>query len=393
MKIYKKILNKCINFDINFYSYLPCSFNVGIINELSKFDKNLNKNNKYKITAISLVREESGVALSAGAYLGGQKTAMIIQSQGLGNMLTQMLAINSQGEGSYKIPNFYIISHRGLNKEKIQSQKPMGRNVKKILDIADISYVSVEKQEDLRKIDELFEKFERGISIALLVNPNYDENLFRINYYNQERNFSGIEITSTKILPVLSRRDAIKIIMDLISDEYIISNIGHPSRELFRIKDRDRNFYLLSSLGQAYMLAFGLAVSLNKSEPKIICFEGDGGLLMNSSSLSLLSQNKVKNLIIVIFDNGVYGSTGNLRTYAYQTVNLGALCQVYGLSKKNILISFNKRNLTKNLLFALKNNGPFIIHVIINDSYSSIPTIPLSLLEIKERFVKSLMEI
>jgi len=64
------------------------------------------------------------VSLSAGAYLGARKTAMVIQNQGLGNMVTQMLSLNSHFNGSYRIPNVLIISHRGLEKKifKIKNQ-------------------------------------------------------------------------------------------------------------------------------------------------------------------------------------------------------------------------------------------------------------------------------
>ena len=134
MDLYGKIFEMCEQRGINFYSTLPCSYNATFIETLS----NLNGkpvNGRKPLIHVPLVREEAGVSLSAGAYLGGRKTAMVIQNQGLGNMATLMLSLNSQIDGSYRIPNLYIISQRGLEGEKIQVQKALGEKSKKILDL------------------------------------------------------------------------------------------------------------------------------------------------------------------------------------------------------------------------------------------------------------------
>ena len=40
----------------------------------------------------------------------------------------------------------------------------------------------------------------------------------------------------------LRRIDIIKILMEYIKDELVISNIGFPSKELYHVKDRKENF-------------------------------------------------------------------------------------------------------------------------------------------------------
>ena len=56
------------------------------------------------------------------------------------------------------------------------------------------------------------------------------------------------------------RRDAIKKIMENIEDEVIVCNIGFPSRELYDIQDRVRNFYMIGSMGLASSIGLGLAI-------------------------------------------------------------------------------------------------------------------------------------
>ncbi|MFW9950489.1 MAG: thiamine pyrophosphate-dependent enzyme, partial [Candidatus Thorarchaeota archaeon] len=148
--------------------------------------------------------------------------------------------------------------------------------------------------------------------------------------------------------------------------------------------------YLKSSLGHSYTLALGLALSIEDINQNIICFEGDGGLLMNAGSLSILAHKKPKNLIIILLDNGVWGSAGNTETYALNDVNLSGVAQAYGFPESNIRIISKEEELVKNLRNALKNEGPFLFHVIITDEYENVPILPLSVVEIKERFMKSI---
>lgn len=69
------------------------------------------------------------------------------------------------------------------------------------------------------------------------------------------------------------RYDAIKEIMEHITDELVIGNIGFPSKELYKIKDRNKNFYMLGSMGLASSI--GLGISLSQNNQKVISLDGD----------------------------------------------------------------------------------------------------------------------
>ena len=59
----------------------------------------------------------------------------------------------------------------------------------------------------------------------------------------------------------MKRYDAIKKIVEFLNDEFIVCNLGAPSRELYNIKDREENFYMLGSMGLVSSISFGLAIS------------------------------------------------------------------------------------------------------------------------------------
>lgn len=394
MELYDEIFRLCSEHGITFYSTLPCSHNLKFIQKLEDLDGKIVGSTSKPLIHTPLVREESGVSLSAGAYLGGRKTAMIIQNQGLGNMVTLMLSLNSQLEGSYKIPNLLIISHRGLEGEKISAQKPVGSKSKEILDLIGYKHCSVKQSSDLKNFKWLLEDYDRGQSIAVLVEPDRSKPPYRIEPKGSiTRILRGDSILEEKGKVTMTRQEVISKIINHVENELVVSNIGHPSRELYSIKDRAQNFYLTSCLGHSYTLTLGLALSLDDIKEKIICFEGDGGLLMNAGSLSILSRRKPKNLIIILLDNGVWGTTGNTKTYALNDVNLSAVAQAYGFSESNLRIIFDEESLIDNLKYALKNDGPFLFHVIITDEYKKVPVLPFSVVEIKERFMKSIEEL
>ncbi|MCZ6743571.1 MAG: thiamine pyrophosphate-dependent enzyme, partial [Alphaproteobacteria bacterium] len=66
--------------------------------------------------------------------------------------------------------------------------------------------------------------------------------------------------------------------MEAITDELVVCNIGHPAQELFVIRDRPENFYMLGSMGLASSIGLGLAMSQDK---KVVVLEGDGAVAMN----------------------------------------------------------------------------------------------------------------
>jgi len=180
----------------------------------------------------------------------------------------------------------------------------------------------------------------------------------------------------------MKRFDGIKEVMKHIEDELIICNIGFPSRELYEIRDRSRNFYMLGSMGLASSI--GLGVAMSNIEKKVVIFDGDGSLLMNLGSLVTVFNQNPNNLIWIVFDNGCYGSTGNQCTYA-QNVSLLEIAKSIGFKNSYDYNEVNFKDILKN-----KQNGPVFIHYKVLPGNADSPIIDLSPEKIKDRFMKSI---
>ncbi|MFX1451446.1 MAG: sulfopyruvate decarboxylase subunit alpha [Promethearchaeota archaeon] len=142
--LYEMIKNSGIDLILS----LPCILFKRLIEEIDK---------RNEIQKIPITREEEGVGIAAGAYLGGRTPALLIQNSGLGNSIN---AIKSLLE-LYKIPVIFIMSHRGAEGEKIIAQIPMGQLTPKLLDLLNIKKYIINSIEDIKKIKKAIEYSKR----------------------------------------------------------------------------------------------------------------------------------------------------------------------------------------------------------------------------------------
>ena len=109
----------------------------------------------------------------------------------------------------------------------------------------------------------------------------------------------------------MKRIDAIRRVMDGVTDELVIATTGMIARELFVVRDRPENFYMCGSMGCALSIGIGLAMNTDK---KVIVLDGDGAALMSLGSLTVAKFLQLPNLKHYIIDNGTYASTGDQPT-------------------------------------------------------------------------------
>ena len=140
LKLYKAIKDSGINLILS----VPCIMLKVLLEIIEE---------KKEIQHIHITREEEGVGVAAGAYLGGRTPVILMQNSGLGNSINAISSLLKL----YIIPVVFIMSHRGGEGEKIAAQRPMGSLTPKLLNIMDLNtntIDSVEKIEDIKRIVE-----------------------------------------------------------------------------------------------------------------------------------------------------------------------------------------------------------------------------------------------
>jgi len=96
------------------------------------------------IVTVPLTTEEEGVALLAGAWLGGQRGALLMQSSGVGNCINMLALVKS-----CRFPMLIIVTMRGQWGETNPWQVPMGQAVAESLKLMGVMVTAVEVAEDV----------------------------------------------------------------------------------------------------------------------------------------------------------------------------------------------------------------------------------------------------
>ena len=92
-------------------------------------------------------------------------------------------------------------------------------------------------------------------------------------------------------------------------DDIVITSMGNAREWMAMGPLHPRDFvYVPSAMGHATSL--GLGVALAQPERRVIVLMGDGSLLMNLGTLVTIASLAPKNLVVVLYDNGVYEITG-----------------------------------------------------------------------------------
>lgn len=331
------------------------------------------------IKTVPLTREENGVGICAGIYLGGGKPVMVIQSTGIGNMINALLSLNL----TYGIPLPILASWRGVHKETIEAQWALGKRMPEILSAAGISFTRIESSEKLDKIDAAIkEAFSNSHPHVVLISPAVWEGSscdvqepLEIAPRISELKFRG-EIK----IPEITRYEAIKIAVEIADKDIIIANLGFPSKELYDIKDRELNFYMLGSMGLASSIGLGLALVQKRH---VYVIDGDGSLLMNPNALMSIGAYNPHNLTVIAMDNAAYGSTGNQETATRSRIDLELLAKACGIKDTAKVHSGGE------LKEALLRKVGFI-HAVVKPVNVQCREIPFSADEIKKRFMEAI---
>ena len=100
-----------------------------------------------EITAVSLTTEQEGIAMLAGAWLGGQRGALLMQSSGAGNCMN-MLSLAQE----CRFPLLMLITMRGEWGEFNPWQIAMGQGTQKLLEDSGCVVQRVDRADEIGEV-------------------------------------------------------------------------------------------------------------------------------------------------------------------------------------------------------------------------------------------------
>jgi len=178
------------------------------------------------------------------------------------------------------------------------------------------------------------------------------------------------------------RSEVLKSIIPVISEQLVVCNIGLPSQELHMLDDQPSNFYMLGTMGLSSSIGLGLALAQRE---QVIAIDGDGSVLTNFGTLPTIANNVANNFILLIIDNGSYGSTGDQPTYAGLKTSLTEVARACGCEN---VVECKAEDTAEALQRALASKQMTIIVCKCESGNIKVPVIDMDPVVIKHRFMQ-----
>ena len=157
MNVDLKLYETIKDLGINLLLILPDNMIQGLLKVISE---------KNEIRQVTITREEEGMGIAAGAYLGGMTPAIIMQNSGLGNSINAIKSLLQL----YKIPILLIMSHRGGEGEKISAQNQMGQvtfNLLECINLKTFVVNSIKTIENIKKAMKFMQDNNKTTAVVL----------------------------------------------------------------------------------------------------------------------------------------------------------------------------------------------------------------------------------
>lgn len=183
----------------------------------------------------------------------------------------------------------------------------------------------------------------------------------------------------------MTRFEAIDIVSRTLTDQPVVASLGHPAYELFATGDRPLNFYTWGCMGLVSSIALGVALA--RPDRRVLALDGDGSLLMNLGSLATIGASAPPNLLVLVLDNGQYGTTGGQPTATAGGADLAAAARAMGIARATTV--HGDVELQVALEASATSPGPWMIVAKVEESAPTAKP-PLDCVFIKNRFMAAL---
>jgi len=161
MNIDKKITDVLVANGVSFVTTVPCKQLAGVIEEIDERDE---------IFHIPSNKEDEGMGLCAGAFMGGKRPAIIMQNTAIGVTINTLATLIQY----YRMPLPMLISYRGELREPVACQVEMAVHTKALLAQMNVPTYHFHHQSDVEEFDAILKyTFMCNKPVAILTDANF----------------------------------------------------------------------------------------------------------------------------------------------------------------------------------------------------------------------------
>jgi thiamine pyrophosphate-dependent acetolactate synthase large subunit-like protein len=189
----------------------------------------------------------------------------------------------------------------------------------------------------------------------------------------------------------MNRRETLEIFARYRGDVPTIIGPSWGGRILYDVDHRDATIYNME-LGYPTAICLGLALAL--PQERIFALEGDGSMLAGLGVLATVARYRPRNLAILVIDNGVYATTGAMKSATGAGTDIAAVGRAAGIAGAERVADTNA--LATALARAMRDEGPFLIVAEVEPDdpkmASQARAMPFDIVEAAIRFRRNLEE-
>ena len=373
----RELADRLCGHGFDFFTGVPCSLIEDLIAVLER-----GQHGPY----VAAVREDAAVGVAAGAWFGGKAPVVLMQNSGLGTSLNALASLSLM----YGLPALLVVTWRGHQGKDAPEHILTGEITPKLLELLGIPFRILAADSLDADLDWAAREMRaRRQPVALVVPPKIVE----MGNATAAGDPGGTPGPAPHAGPSqlgatsMSRLTALGIALKAIGEAPVLHANGYICRESFSVADRPQSFYMIGSMGMAPAIALGL--SLARPARRTVVFDGDGNLLMNLGILPMIGAQRPAGLLHLVFDNEVYGSTGNQASPS-RTVRLDRLAAAAGFATAAAVS--DPSGLEAALTAALAAPGPHFVLVKVTAEEAEVPRIPYTPAALRDRFRAAVQE-
>ena len=156
-----RIVDDFVRNDVSFITTVPCKQLAGVIEELD---------NREEIYHIPANKEDEGMGLCAGAWMGGKRPAIIMQNTAIGVTINTLATLTQY----YRMPLPMLISYRGELGEPVACQVEMAVHTKALLAQLNIPTYHFHHQQDVEELGAILKfTFMSNKPVAILTDATF----------------------------------------------------------------------------------------------------------------------------------------------------------------------------------------------------------------------------
>lgn len=154
----------------------------------------------------------------------------------------------------------------------------------------------------------------------------------------------------------MRRYDCLVALAPMLDDDVAVTNVARSGFEWHAARPHEGNIYTMA-MGLVTPVCLGLALALPRR--RVIAIDGDGSLLLNLGALTTVANTGPPNLVILVFDNESYASTGGLPTATAGVTDLATIAEGAGIRAVRTVRTLDE--FTEAARAALAGGGPWFI--------------------------------